>query len=61
MPPPSQNVSTTILLVKYEYAVRSFVLCLLTKEGYSVITAVDGIDATEKAGRYDGAIGLFPT
>jgi len=46
-------------LVEDEHAVRSFVLSLLTREGYSVITAVDGIDALEKAGRYDGAIDLL--
>lgn len=59
MSPPDGNVQTTILLVEDEQPVRSFVRCLLTKEGYTIIAAVDGLDALDKAGKHDGAIDLL--
>src|SRR5436309_1670610 len=59
VPPPDERTRATILLVEDEHSVRSFVLSLLTREGYEVITAVDGVDALEKAGQHDGFIDLL--
>ena len=59
MSPPYGNVQTTILLVEDEQPVRSFVRSLLTKEGYIIIAAVDGLDALDKAGKHDGPIHLL--
>jgi len=59
MPPPDGNTPETILLVEDERNVRSFVLSLLNKAGYTVITAVDGLDAMEKASKFGGSIELL--
>lgn len=57
--PTRDGNAKTILLVEDEHAVRTFVLALLQKCGYNVISAVDGIDALDKANAHKGAIDLL--
>ena len=59
MSPQDKNAPETIILVEDELDVRSFALSLLKKAGYTVITAVDGIDAMEKASKFGGSIDLL--
>jgi DNA-binding response OmpR family regulator len=49
----------TILLAEDEQPIRSFVLAMLQKNGYSVMVAVDGQDAIKQARGFDGAIHLL--
>jgi two-component system cell cycle sensor histidine kinase/response regulator CckA len=61
MSPPDgkEQAEATILLAEDEQTVRSFVLSLLTRTGYNVITAVDGMDALQKARNHNGTIELL--
>ena len=59
MSSPEGNAQATILLVEDERALRSFVRSQLTKEDYTVITAVDGMDALEQAEKNNGSIDLL--
>lgn len=54
-----ENNSRTILFVEDEQQVRDFIRLILQSGRYEVITAVDGIDALEKARAHEGAIHLL--
>jgi DNA-binding response OmpR family regulator len=49
----------TVLLAEDEQPVRTFVFQMLTKAGYSIITAVDGQDALQKSRHFEGIIDLL--
>jgi len=51
----------TVLLVEDDEGVRSFVLQLLTMNGYRVLTAGNGDEALETAGRHRGPVHLLLT
>jgi len=51
----------TVLLVEDDEGVRSFVLQLLTMNGYRVLTAGNGEEALETAGRHRGPVHLLLT
>lgn len=53
---PAQFV---VLLVDDEPVVRNFVQYALTRYGFNVLAACDGIEALELSRRYDGAIHLL--
>jgi len=48
LPPPSCGGTETILLVEDDTAVRSLVSIVLRNSGYTVIEAVDGVEAVER-------------
>jgi nitrogen-specific signal transduction histidine kinase/CheY-like chemotaxis protein len=54
---PSRG-SETILLVEDEPALRKLTRAMLEREGYSVLEAVDGVDALQLLGEHDGTIDL---
>jgi DNA-binding response OmpR family regulator len=49
----------TILLAEDDQPIRSFVLAMLEKNGYSVMVAVDGQDAIKQARGFEGVIDLL--
>ena len=51
----------TVLLVEDEAVVRNLIREILEDTGYSVLEAVDGVDALERADAYAGAIDLLLT
>lgn len=55
---PAEN-GKTILLAEDEQPVRTFVLGMLQKNGYSVIVAIDGRDALNKSREFEGIIHLL--
>jgi PAS domain S-box-containing protein len=61
--PPSDHTATglTALIVEDEDALRDVTRRLLTRQGYTVITAANGADAIAAADRYEGTIDLLLT
>jgi PAS domain S-box-containing protein len=51
----------TILLVEDDATVRTFIEQVLTDQGYTVIEAVDGVDALDRSSRYTQTIDLLLT
>jgi len=51
----------TVLVVEDEEIVRDLVCAVLEEQGYNVICAVDGLEALEVAGNFDGTIHLLVT
>jgi signal transduction histidine kinase len=51
----------TVLVVEDEEIVRDLVCAVLEEQGYNVICAVDGLEALEAAGNFDGTIHLLVT
>jgi PAS domain S-box-containing protein len=59
--PPQRRGSGTVLLVEDEAALREVTQRILARDGYNVITAVNGRDAVEVASRHRGNIELLVT
>jgi PAS domain S-box-containing protein len=57
----SPRGNETILLAEDEDAVRNLVGSSLRRKGYTVLEAIDGIDALDICNRHDGAIDLLLT
>ncbi|HVM17075.1 MAG TPA: PAS domain S-box protein [Gaiellaceae bacterium] len=55
---PAHPAQETVLLVEDEPAVRAVVEAALEEAGYSVVTAVDGVDALRASSSHDGPIDL---
>lgn len=55
---PMANPGETLLLIEDEASVRDVTAKLLGKLGYTVITAVDGLDGVEKAATHDGRLDI---
>ena len=51
--------SETILIAEDEPTVRQFLASLLTSQGYSVLTACDGLEALQVARNHEGRIDLL--
>jgi PAS domain S-box-containing protein len=62
-PPPTRalNGTETVLLVEDETPVRTLVQDILSKHGYSVLDARDGVEALEMSRRHRGLIHLMVT
>ena len=59
MVPETLNSSRTILFAEDDGQLQKFVVALLTKHGYHVILAANGLDALQKAHAYEGVIHLL--
>jgi two-component system cell cycle sensor histidine kinase/response regulator CckA len=59
--PTVQGSSETVLLVEDEDLVRQLTSEILTRHGYRVLEAVDGVAALEVVQQYGGAIDLMVT
>ncbi len=55
---PQANPGETLLLIEDEASVRDVTAKLLGRLGYTVITAVDGLDGVEKAAAHTGRLDL---
>jgi DNA-binding NtrC family response regulator len=59
MVPENFNFTKTILFADDDGQLQKFVAALLTKLGYRLIVAGNGLDALQKAREYDGVIDLL--
>lgn len=60
-PPPIHGQGETILLVEDELIIRELTARMLTRHGYNVKCACDGVDALVAFGKYSGEIDLVLT
>jgi two-component system, cell cycle sensor histidine kinase and response regulator CckA len=58
-PPESVQEKKTVLVVDEDDAIRNALQRILRDEGYSVLLAADGFDATDIAARHEGPIDLL--
>jgi DNA-binding NtrC family response regulator len=59
MVPENPNSKKTILFAEDDGQLQQFVAALLTKQGYNLILASDGLTALQKARAYEGMIHLL--
>jgi PAS domain S-box-containing protein len=57
----SDNATETVLLVEDEHQVRRLLERALQQQGYTIITAINGLDAIELSRRHEGPIHLLLT
>jgi CheY-like chemotaxis protein len=55
---PRAKPGETLLLIEDEASVREVTAKLLAKLGYTVVTAVDGLDGVEKAATHEGRLDI---